>query len=371
MTLFWFVFILSFLVFIHELGHFFMARRAGVKVEEFGFGYPPKMFRFWKDREGTEYTVNWLPFGGFVRMSGEDPDSGELDARNQSAFYAKNKRARLGIIVAGAVMNFIFGAVAFGILYTKSGIPTNLGYVLVEEVKNDSPAFVAGLKQGDIVRELVVAGSSEEVNSVTGFVQRVSEFKGSTIQLRLDDDKLLDVYVRTDAEIPEGQGALGVSITDFAMKQYPLWQMPFRGMWVGTKAAVNFGVFLLQSLGKMFYDMIFMGIVPKDVAGPVGIVHMAQKENLLTSGWEMILNFAAILSINLGVVNLLPIPALDGGRAVFVLLEGIIKKERLTWLEKRANAAGMILLLLMIVAVSIRDVRVWVAETSWWQNLGR
>lgn len=370
MTVFWFILVLSFLVFIHELGHFVMARRAGVRVDEFGFGYPPKMFRFWKDKKGTEYTVNWLPFGGFVRMNGEDPDTTQMGV-DPTAFYAKKKRARLGIIVAGALMNFLFGAVAFGILYTKSGIPTNLGYVLIEEVKEGSPAHAAGLKEGDRVKELMIDGARESIVTVDQFVTKISEYKGKTVDLGLVDENSVQVYVRMDSEIPEGQGALGVAITDFEMKHFPLWQMPFRGMWVGIKAAFNFGLFLLQALGSMFYNLLFMGVVPKDVAGPVGIIHMAQKENLLTSGWEMILNFAAILSINLGVVNLLPIPALDGGRAVFVLLEGLIKKEKLAWFERRANTIGMALLLLMIVAVSVRDVRVWVGESAWWQNLRR
>jgi regulator of sigma E protease len=310
-----------------------------------------------------------LPFGGFVRMSGEDPDAGELDVRNQGAFYVKSKRARLGIIVAGAVMNFIFGAIAFGVLYTKSGIPEYFGHILIERVAEGSPAEEAGLSVGEKIIGVVIEGQNVAVADFEQLSGVLEPVQGKKVGILLDGGVIREVYVRTDNEKPKDQGRIGVGGADHTMKQYPLWQMPFRGMWIGTKAAVNFGVFLLESLGKMFYDMIFMGIVPKDVAGPVGIVHMAQKENLLTSGWEMILNFAAILSINLGVVNLLPIPALDGGRAVFVLLEGFIKKERLTWLEKRANALGMILLLLMIVAVSVRDVRVWVGETSWWQNL--
>lgn len=378
MTLLIFVLVLSFLVFVHELGHFFMARRAGVRVEEFGFGYPPKMFRFWKDKKGTEYTVNWLPFGGFVRMYGEESDGvtsavkTSTDSQNSGetdAFYSKKKRARLGIIIAGAVMNFIFGAVAFGAIYTYSGIPTNLNHVLVEEIVADSPAEAAGLVVGDRVVGMLVGDSEVKVNTVSGFVDEVSKLKGNEVPVLLDDGRQVLVYARMDEEIPEGQGSMGVAITDFEMKHYPLWQMPFRGMWVGIKAAVAFGGFLLGALGKMFGDLFFSGIVPKDVAGPVGIVHMAQKENLLTSGWISLLNFAAIISINLGVVNLLPIPALDGGRAVFVMLEGIVGKKRLAKVEQRANAVGMGLLLLMIVLVTIRDVRVWLGEVIWWQNL--
>src|SRR3989344_1318739 len=349
MTLLVFLLVLSFLVCIHELGHFVMARRAGVKVEEFGFGYPPKMWRFFKDKRGTEYTVNWLPFGGFVRLHGEDAEASQVTNGDTVAFYAKKKRVRLVIIVAGAVMNFIFGAVAFGILYSKSGIPEQLGYVLVEEVTADTPAAKAGLVRGDTIYGLMTDGVLAPIKTTIEFQTELAGRAGQTVTLSLGEGKTKDVYVRKTEERPEGQGALGVAITDFRLMQYPWWQMPVRGMWIGIKAAFGFGVFLLEALGKMLYDWVATGVAPKDVAGPVGIVHLAQKEGLLTSGWEMILNFAAILSINLGVVNLLLFPALDGGRAIFVLLEGIIKKEKLAKVERAANMVGMALLLLMIV----------------------
>ncbi|MFC1653310.1 RIP metalloprotease [Patescibacteria group bacterium] len=372
MTLLIFLLILSFLVFIHELGHFVMARRAGVKVEEFGFGYPPKAITLFTDKKGTEYTFNWLPFGGFVRLHGED---GSVNTDESHAFYSKKKRKRLGIIVAGAIMNFVFGVVAFGAIYTKTGIPTNLEYVRIDEITEGSPAEQAGLVVGDRVVAVSHEGDKKEVKTNEDFILTLSGKRGAEVTLEVDGENENEqkiVYVRKEDEIPEGEGAIGVAITDFEMRHYPIWQMPFRGMWVGLQAAVAFGVFLLGAIVTMFKELIFSGIVPKDVAGPVGIVHMAQKEGLLTSGFVSILNFSAILSINLGVVNLLPIPALDGGRAVFVMLEGLVGKKALEKIEQKTNTVGFILLLAMIVAVSVRDVRILLGDVGakeWFSNL--
>lgn len=375
MTLLIFLLILSFLVLIHELGHFVMARRSGVRVEEFGIGYPPRAVRLFTDKHGTDYTLNFLPFGGFVRLYGEEtPESGdgvvEEDARE--LFYRKPKRVRLAIIVAGAVINFLFGAVAFGAIYTKTGIPTPLEYVKVDEVVSASPAEAAGLVAGDKILGITPVDEFLTISSVDQFVNFLREHRGQEIVLDVERDGERihqPIYVRSQEETPEGQGAIGVAISDIEFRHYPLWQMPFRGMWVGLRSAVGFGWFLLGALGGMVRDLVFFGVVPKEVAGPVGIVYVAQKEGLLTSGWLSILNFSAVLSINLAIVNLLPFPALDGGRALFVLIEGVFGKPIKPGLERWANGLGMGLLLLLIVLISIRDIRTVVGEQMVWERL--
>ena len=360
MSFIYFVLILSFLVIIHELGHFLVAKWSKMKVEEFGVGYPPRMMTLYTDKHGTEYTLNWLPFGGFVRLYGENgPEDSNMDERvGDGAFFDKPVLKRLAVVLAGAIVNFAFGAIAFGTIYTKVGIPTDFGHVLIEEIAEASPAQTAGLMAGDRVQAIVSGDVRTEVEAVSEFIDVVSASRGEVISLELVDvPELKQVYVRTSDEIPEGQGSIGVVVADFAFEQHPIWQMPFRGMWVGVQSAADFGWLLLNALGDMFGKLVFQGEVPDEVAGPVGIVHAVERDGILDDGLLAVLNFAAILSINLAIVNVLPFPALDGGRAVFLVWEWITGKRVKPDFERKVNTVGFASLLLLIVLISVRDIR--------------
>lgn len=352
-----FIIILAFLVIIHELGHFLMARRYGMKIEEFGIGYPPKAKTLHTDRWGTEYTLNWLPFGGFVRIFGEDSMDETIQTKEaKGAFFTKPLWQRIIVVLAGATVNFLFGALAFGIIYTIIGIPTQYTFAKIETVVPRSPAAEAGLVEGDKITAVIINEETVPITSADDFVGTVGKARGSTIGvIKQGETRPMSVYVRADAEIPEGEGAMGVVVTDYELKRYPLWQMPFRGMAYGIKTAVQFGVMLVQALGQMVSGL-FKGEVPKDMAGPVGIAYMAQKEGILSGGWLQRLNFAAILSINLAIVNVLPIPALDGGRLVFLIYEGLTRKRAKPELERRINTVGFLALVLLLVLISIKDV---------------
>lgn len=365
-----FLLVLSFLVIIHELGHFISAKKAGIRVDEFGIGYPPRALTLYKDAAGTEYTVNWLPFGGFVRLYGEDgpptPEAseGQVLSLKNSAFFVKPVWQRLIVVLAGALINFVFGVLVFGGLYTKLGIPAPYNYVKVAEVVADSPAAKAGVLAQDTIRAVIVDGNRTEVKTSSEFIEQLALNQGKTVTWDLGDGNSRQVYVRRQDEIPEGQGATGVRVEDFEMKFYPTWQMPFRGMWVGLKAALNFGYVILQALGTMLYDLVTKGVVPKDVSGPIGIGHMVQKEAALSQGFMAIINFAAILSINLAIINILPFPALDGGRAVFLLFEGITRRRVKPEFEQWVNTAGFLLLVGLIMLISVRDVGRIVADPA-------
>lgn len=364
-----FLIILSFLVIIHELGHFLFARWAKIKVEEFGLGYPPKALTFFKDKLGTIYTLNWLPFGGFVRMFGEDSADGETGA---GAFGTKPVTKRLLVVLAGATINFIFGVIAFGMIYSRHGIPTDLNGVKIGEIVADSPAAQAGLPTGVIIVRAGQNGSFVDTRNSQQLIQFVQENRGERIDLVTDSGETYQSYVRTVEETPQNQGALGVGLEDFELKFFPWYEMPFRGMWVGLKAAVGFGGLILQSLGTMLRDLIFAGQVPQDVAGPVGIVYAAEKEGFLREGFWAQLNFAAILSINLAIVNVLPFPALDGGRAVFLFWELLTRKRVNPKVEQWVNTAGFALLLGLIVLISLRDVGKVIADQAvqnWFKGL--
>ena len=340
MALLTFLITLSVLVLVHELGHFFTAKKLKIKVEEFGFGYPPRFFSFKK--KGTVYSLNLLPFGGFVRMRGEDLPQGE------GSFAGQKKLVRTAVLIAGVLMNFLLGVVLFSIIYTKLGIPQKVDYLLITQVAADSPAEAAGLKVND-----KIVGFSGTQN----FIDFINAHRGREINLTIQTaytGKSVRVVPRTVEQTPAGEGALGVGFTDTDMVQYPLWQRPFRGAWVGLKEALAWGKDILNGFGKMTGGL-FRGQVPKVVAGPVGIYQISKAAS--QEGWLAVLQFGGILSINLAILNLLPLPALDGGRLLFVAVEALTRRRVNRKLEQTVHLIGMALLIGLMVLVTVNDIR--------------
>lgn len=371
MSLLIFLFILSFLVLIHEFGHFLTAKRQGIKIEEFGIGYPPRALTLLKDKSGTEYTVNWLPFGGFVKLFGE-----ETDSTDKQAFGGKSTWRRLVVVLAGAAVNFVFGVLVFAGIYTYAGVSTGrlpwpLGYVVIQGVANNSPAEKAGLQPEDKIIGVIGRGKQYKITSSDWFMYTVTKFRGETIDLVLKDKAQVSVYVRLPNEVPEGQGAVGIEISDVFIKAYPLYELPVRGAWIGVRSALDYGALLLISLGDMSSRLLSRGEVPADVSGPIGIGYQVQKQGLLDQGFFATINFAAILSINLAIVNILPLPALDGGRAAFIIFEMITKKRIKPKIEQMVNTAGFVLLLGLIILISLRDIKTVLADVNVRNWLGR
>jgi len=362
-----FVVILSLLVIIHELGHFLVARWSKIKVEEFGLGYPPRAKALFTDKRGTIYSLNWLPFGGFVRMLGED--SGEVV---EGSFSSRPVWKRMLVVLAGATVNFVFGVLAFGLVYSTHGIPTELHGVKVTEVAVGSPAETAGIPVGVLITNVRIGEQETKIETSEDLIEAVNGHRGETVVLETKEGGQYQAYVRKIEEIPEGQGSLGVALTDTEVKFYPWWQMPFRSVWVGLRSAVDFGGMILQALGSMVKDLVTAGKVPADVAGPVGIVYQAEKEGFLKTGFWTQLNFAAILSINLAIINVLPFPALDGGRGFLLAIEMILRKRVNPKIEQWLNTGGFLLLISLIMLISARDIFRVLADQnvqSWFKGL--
>jgi regulator of sigma E protease len=338
-----FLVVLSILILVHEAGHFIMARRAGIMVEEFGFGLPPRLFG--KKVGETIYSINALPFGGFVRLHGEQEEEGITDPRR--AFLNKSKKIRISVIVAGVIMNFLLGIFAFAIVYSFSGIPKDTHQVKVVDISANSPAVSSGLIIGDIIRK----ADGREFASVDDFIKYIDTRKGQKVSIETDSKKLT---ITPRATPPEGEGPLGVTITTTEIYFPPVWQRPFYGVYYGFKEALFWGQTIAVGLWTIISGL-FKGQAPQGVSGPVGI--FAVTTEAARSGLLTLINFVGILSVNLAILNIIPFPALDGGRLLFIGIESLIGRKVVPKVEAIIHTVGMAILLLLILAITIGDVK--------------
>lgn len=309
-----FLILLSVLVFVHEGGHFLFAKRFGVKVEEFGFGLPPRVWG--KKIKDTIYSLNLLPLGGFVRLKGEE-QAEALGLGKVGSFAIQSKWKRAVIIAAGALGNFILAWIIFSILLVV-GNPVAAGKVEVGAVAQNSPASEIGLDAGDFI----LSFEGEKVETAGELVELTSQNIGKLVVLEIEEEgqtRFAAVVPRENP--PEGEGRLGIQITTaITDEKVPFWQAPFLGLIRTVEALESLTAGLGQAIGDLFAG--------KEVAvgGPVAIY--ALTESVANNGGvKLFLQFVALLSLNLVVVNLLPIPALDGGRILFIGIEAIRRKK--------------------------------------------
>ncbi len=361
-----FFLILSILVLIHEFGHYAVARIIGVHVEEFGLGLPPRIFG--RTIGKTLYSLNWLPIGGFVKLAGEDeidsPKSKVLSPKSHKFFWARSKKERAAILVAGVTMNLLLAVGITGFLLTQ-GVLEPSGRVKIEKVQPGSPAETVGLKENDIVKNIswtVIPAPSSVIPANAG-IQRIEvttpkilidttrahvEEKVTITILR--DNKEQHITVTPRKNPPPGQGPLGVAITDLELKTYAWYEIPTEAIRINLSRARE----MFTGVGSTLWRLVTLKAPAADVAGPIGIARVTGEA--VKFGWKAVLEFMSILSLNLAVLNILPIPALDGGRLAFVFLEKLIgKKLRPAW-ERSAHQVGMIILMGLIILVSINDI---------------
>ncbi len=346
MTILIFILTLSILVLVHELGHFLMAKKMGVKVEEFGFGLPPKLLGIKKGE--TTYTINLLPIGGFVKLFGEEyveiegSDRSRPVTTNKNRMFVNKKPWQKTLIILGGVIgNFLLGWFIFSFLVTQ-GIQVPINKVTVDKVTKNSPAFVAGLKEKDIITNFT---SSEQLIALT------KKLAGKEIKLQiLRGQKKLSINLIPRINPPKGQGPLGISISSYEVKKYPWYTAPYYGL----VEAFNITYKIASELGKMLFNLVSFKKQSVDVAGPVGIANLAGQA--ASFGFNAFLQFLALLSLNLAIMNIFPFPALDGGRLIFVLYEGITKKKPNKNFEKYTNLIGFTVLLSLAALITINDV---------------
>lgn len=351
---------LGFLIFVHELGHFLTALRMGIKVEEFGFGYPPRLLTLFRYR-GVPITLNWLPLGGFVRMAGEE---GNFDAAG-SLTNAPPWR-KIPVMAAGAIMNLITAVVLFTII-AMVGQPDPVGPVTVTQIERGSPAE-AVLRLNDVILKV----DGQTVDSPATLRRLINDRAGREVTLDVQSvnaagvTELKQVQVRPRTKEERGNGgALGISpdVPNDKLQgtRYINRENPLSALVTGITKTFTLLLQMLASLGILIASLFRFVRGPEGgMAGPVGIMR-ATGEIAQRGGLLPLLDWTAILSVNLALINLLPLPALDGSRIVFALIEWVrggrkVPPER----EAMVHAIGMMVLLGLMVVITFSDVRNWI-----------
>jgi len=370
LTIIVFIITLLILVVSHEFGHFIVAKKFGIKVLEFGFGLPP---RIWGKKIGdTLVSLNWLPIGGFVRLFGEDEtDKDVLKAKD--SFAAQPVWERIGVVVAGVTMNLILAVTLFYIVLSvhnfQEEVPlltpfnfvgteqTNQTAIFIGAVSPDSPAAQAGLSAGD----QVVAFNGQPINDGQKLIDLTKQYAGEKVALKIEDSSKTtrDVEVTPRVNPPQGQGALGIQLGTITMAKLN-YQSFTQRIFSGPVHAYNLTTYSFSILGNLISESIKtkdLAPVSQSVSGPVGLTNLTGTILQTKSPFIPYLNFVALLSLNLAIINILPFPALDGGRLIFLLIEAVTRKKVKPEIEKWVHAIGMILLITLIVLITFSDIK--------------
>ncbi len=385
-TIVLFILILGILVVVHEWGHYFTAKKFGIKVHEFGFGYPPRAFGWYRDPHtkklvwvwgsgksslkktvagdeqqkefpGMLWSVNWLPLGGFVRIKGENGEGG-----HESDSFGHHKAwKRVSVLAAGVVMNVVLAAVVLSAGF-MIGLPVGMSHdeeldkyaqivetpsVVIQSIETDSPADSAGFELGDKIvqiNEYIITGAAD-------LVSYVGSRGGQSLEIhvvRSGEEQILNATpVVTQGE---DTARLGVGIAEAGIIRYPWYIAIYKGF-------VGAGIGLITVFVSFYYlisNLVLGNGLIFDVAGPVGIAQAVGQSAEL--GFQYLLSVVAMLSLSLAAINILPIPALDGGRILFVILEKIKGRPVSMKYEQMAHTIGFVLLMILIIVVTWRDI---------------
>ena len=362
LTIVVFIIILSLLILIHEWGHFRMARRAGIHVEEFGIGLPPRAKKIYTDKKGTIYSLNWIPFGGYVRLFGEDSSDPKI-LRDKKSFASKSISQRTAVVVAGVFMNFLLAwvLITFGFTFgmkpflvtqvdleqgIEQGIVEAKKIFYVHEINPVSPLADTNIQAGDYIIAINNIPVSESLN----LSEVIQPNQMTALQyVHEEQEGMLDV--RADAE---GKLGMTISLENFILNvnevRYPIHLAPIKAISeIGRLSALTVKMF-----GKVVVSVVAKLTVPEGVAGPVGIAKMTHY--FAQQGFMALVQFTALLSISLGVINFMPFPALDGGRFLFIIFEIILGRRLNARWESIAHSVGFALLMFLILMITWNDI---------------
>jgi regulator of sigma E protease len=362
-TIILFIIILAILILTHEVGHFVTAKLAKIRVDEFGLGLPPKI---WGIKKGeTTYSINWLPLGGFVKIFGEDPNEENTTGPDSAhSFVNRPKWIQAIVLVAGVTLNLVLAwllisiNLGIGMPVGLDGLPQGLKIqnesLSVVNVLKDSPAAKAGLEVGDQLISLSADG--EKINNLT--VETVHDFTkkfpGEPVRVeyhRSQDPTNSFISVTPKLGVTGDGAAIGIATQKIGIVSTTWWQAPIYGLVFTYHLIVN--TFL--SFETFFSNLFTEGRGALGaIAGPIGIYSLVSDASRL--GFVYLLNFTALISINLAILNLLPFPALDGGRLLFVIIEAVIRRPINPKVANTLNMIGFALLLLLMAVIAVSDV---------------
>ncbi len=379
LTIIIFILVLAVLIFVHELGHFLFARWSGIRVDAFKIGFGPKLFA-WKRGE-TEYGVNAIPFGGYVKIFGENPDVENTFGPDAArSFVNKPRWKQVFVLVAGVLFNFIFAWILYsgvfmaGVTASPDGFEQYADHfsnerIMITQVSPSGPAEKAGLKEGDVIKEVLIPASVSSSGARATSVSRdLGGAQGSSLEVMAIQSAINDSggapitisYLRggilqsatasATTSIVADKYAVGIAMDNVVTLKLPF----FTAIWQGLKYTIfmigQTAVGLYTFVGNLFHGAAALS----DVAGPVGIAGIVGDAAHL--GFQYLLMITALISINLGVINLIPFPALDGGRVFFVLIEGVIRRRISPRVTNVINLVGFVLLMILMIAVTFNDV---------------
>ena len=340
MTLIYFIIILSVTIFVHELGHFIFAKRAGIYVYEFCIGMGPRIFKFKRKNDETEYGIRILPIGGFCAMACEDT----LDDENvpkEKKLMNKTWSQRFMTMVAGVMFNFIFAIILLFIIGLINGNPNNKP--AVASVPNDGPAYLAGLRVDDVIIKL----NNVKINTIDRLMIEYQINYGKPIELEvLRDDEILRFTITP--ETIESDGGTSYQY-DFALDG-----SIEKGFFEAIEYAVTKFLSLIEQMFVTFAYLFTGKLSLSNLSGPVGIYNIVGQS--AQAGILSLISLTSLLSINVGFINLLPIPAFDGGRILFLIIEKIRRKPVKPEIENRIHAVGLILLMILMIVVTYNDI---------------
>lgn len=356
-----FIIILLVLVLSHEFGHFIVAKKSGIRVDEFSFGFKPKLFGIKKGE--TEYNFNAIPFGGYVKIYGENPDEENINGVDKDrSFVNKPKYIQAFVLIAGVVMNFLVAWLLLSIGF-MSGLPTSVDgapknaiikdqALTITSILPDSPAEDAGIKVGDKIIAIKSRDFSVEnpikTEDVSNFIKNKSGEELDFTYRRAD--KIDTVKIIPEEGIINGFGAIGISMDVIGKMSLP----PHRSIWEGLKLSWS----ITKGTAIGFYNLISDSISGNanmaSITGPIGIVGVVGDAR--DFGFVYLLSFTALISINLAVINLIPFPALDGGRLLFLLIEKIKGSRIKPVIANWVNTIGFILLMALMAVVTFNDI---------------
>jgi regulator of sigma E protease len=337
---------LSLLILGHEAGHFFVAKMFGLKIDEFGFGFPPRIFAIKKGE--TEYSFNWLPFGGFVRIGGErgetaifngGNDEAKTDSDEKKLFYAQPAWKKSLIVLAGVFVNFIFGWLLLSAVLMV-GTPQTL---VITGVQANSPASAVGIMSGDVVKGYTDSQS---------FINYINAHRGQPTEISVvRNDKEIDFTVTPRVATNPNEGAVGVELEEGGAPR----EAPLPALWDGLQSSVLLVGLTVGAFWQLITQLFIHASLLPGVVGPVGIFGVAEETGKIGIGY--LIQLLGIISINLTVVNCIPFPALDGGRFVMTIIEKIKGSAVPEKVEAWINGLGFAFLLLLMVLLTVRDIR--------------